>query len=129
MEIKDCKLRKVISCDKEENIVNVSKKLRDNKERHIIVTDNEKPIGIISTTDINNRVVAENKDIKKTKAGEIMTSPIIIRDINAPLVQTYIDMIKQNTFSCPITKDNKLIGVLDLKELMNYIVKLKPPKK
>ncbi len=129
MEIKDCKLRKVISCDKNEDIVNIAKKLRDNKERHIIVTENEKPIGIISTTDINNRAVAENKDLKKTRARDIMTFPIVIRDINAPLVQTYIDMIKQNTFSCPITKDNKLIGVLDLKELMNHVVKLKPQKK
>lgn len=129
MEINDCKLRTVISCNKNEDTVSIAKKLRDNKERHIIVTDNEKPIGIISTTDINNRVVAENKDLKKTKAESIMTSPIIVKDINEPLVQTYIEMIKQNIFSCPITRDDKLIGVLDLKELMNHIVKLKPQKK
>ncbi|MBR9705780.1 CBS domain-containing protein [Candidatus Pacearchaeota archaeon] len=128
LTIKDCKLREVISCDNTEDIVTVAKKLKNEKQRHIIVTEKDKPIGIISTTDINNRVVAENKDLKKTKAQSIMTSKILVKDINEDLVQTYLEMIKDNIFSCPVTTDEKLIGTLDLKEVMNHIVKLKPEK-
>lgn len=128
MKLKDCKIRKVLECESSENILDIAKKLRDNKERHIIVTDKKFPIGIISTTDINNRVVAENKNLLKTKAKDIMTSPILVKDINEPTTMTYIEMIKNNTFSCPVTEDKKLIGTIDLKEIMNHIVKLKPQK-
>jgi CBS domain-containing protein len=123
MEIKDCKLRKVISCSKDEDLVNVAKKLRDSHERHIIVTDKEKPIGIISTTDINNRVVAENKNPKATKAGEVMTSPIMIKELHESLARAYFEMLKSNIFSSPITDKGKLVGVLDLKEAMNHLIK------
>ena len=89
----------------------------------MIVTDNKKPIGIISTTDINNRLVAENKNPMKTKAEEIMTAPILTKDINENLTQAYIEMIKENIFSVPITENEKLKGTLELKEAMEKLVK------
>ena len=123
MKIKDCRLKEVLSCDKYENIVEVAKILREKRQRHMIVTDNKKPIGIISTTDINNRLVAENKNPMKTKAEEIMTAPILTKDINENLTQAYIEMIKENIFSVPITENEKLKGTLELKEAMEKLVK------
>jgi signal-transduction protein with cAMP-binding, CBS, and nucleotidyltransferase domain len=125
MKINDCKLRDVISCDVADNIIAVANKLRKEKERHIIVTRNKKPVGIISTTDINNRVVAVERNLKKTNAEDVMTSNLLIKDENEPIVGTYVEMIKKHVFSCPVTKKDKLIGAIDLKELMNHIVKLK----
>ena len=77
MKIKDCDLRKVLDCDIGDSVINVAKKLKKNNERHIVVVDSGKPLGLISTTDICNRVVAESKDLNKTKAKDIMTSPVI----------------------------------------------------
>lgn len=125
MKIKECNLKKVISCDITDNAIDIAKKLRDNKERHIIVLEKQKPVGIISTTDINNKVVAENKDLKKTKAKDIMTSKILVKDINEEITPVYIEMIKENIFSCPVVCNGELKGSIDLKELMNSLVKLK----
>ena len=124
MKIKDCELIEVLSCEKDENIVKIAKSLRDKKQRHIIVTDSGKPVGIISTTDINNRLVAENKNPEKTKAKDIMTKDILVKDIEEPLTQAYIEMIKKNIFSCPITQKEKLKGTLELKEAMKNLAKL-----
>jgi CBS domain-containing protein len=124
-KIKECKLRNILQCDKEENIVEVAKNLKNNKERHIIVTDSGKPVGIISTTDINNKVVAENRELKKTKAKDVMTTQIIVKDINESLASAYFEMLKANVFSCPIVDKDRLIGTLDLKEAMNHLVKAK----
>jgi len=124
MKIKDCELIEVLSCEKDENIVKIAKSLRDKKQRHIIVTDSGKPVGIISTTDINNRLVAENKNPEKTKAKDIMTKDILVKDIEEPLTQAYIEMIKKNIFSCPITQKEKLKGTLELREAMKNLAKL-----
>ena len=115
-KVKDCNLRDVLSCDKNKSIYEVAQELRENKHRHIIITEGGKPEGVISTTDITNRVVAEKKDLEKTKAGDIMTTPMISKDVNEPLSQVYIEMIRENLFSCPITKSGKLVGMLDMKE-------------
>lgn len=125
MEVNECNLREVISCDKKDKVVDVARKLKEGRERHIIVTDKKKPVGIISTTDMNNRVVAENRDPKATVAEEIMTSPIMTCDIKASLAKTYFDMLKNSIFSCPVTDKGKLKGTLDVKEAMNHLVKSK----
>lgn len=129
IKIKECSIRPVQVCDKEDNIVNVAKILKEHKERHAIVLDKIKPVGIISTTDMNNRVVAENKDLKKTKAENIMTSHIMIRDIEDSLAKTYFEMLKDNIFSCVILEKGKLKGALDLREAMNHLVKVKAKEK
>ena len=118
-------MRKVISTEKNASILEVAKKLRRARERHIIVTESEKPIGIISTTDINNRVVAENKNPKETKAEEIMTSPIMSCDVEESLAKVYFEMLRENIFSCPVVKKGRLAGTLDLKEAMNHLIKAK----
>jgi len=124
MKVKDCELKETISCNKNESILAIAKLLKEKEHRHIIVTEDEKPIGIISTTDINNRVVAEDKDPKKTQAEEIMISEILVKDVDDELLPTYIDMIKKNIFSCPVTENGKLKGMLLLKEAMSNLAKL-----
>jgi CBS domain-containing protein len=123
MKISDCKIESALSCDKNDSVFKVAKILRDKKERYIIVTKDKLPVGIISTTDINNRVVAENKMPKEIKAGEIMTSPILTKDVSDSLAQTYFEMIKANFFSCPVTKNKKFVGIISLKEVTKHLIK------
>lgn len=125
MKIKDCKLKKAISCDEGENIIDVAKKIKKSIDKHVIVvTKDNKPIGIISVTDINNRVVAENKNLKTTKAKNIMTTPIVTMDINEELNKAYITLIKEGILFCPVMEKGKLKGILDLREAMSHLVKL-----
>ena len=123
MQVKNCTLIKPLYCKKETNVVEVAKILRDNKQRRIIVVDeNDYPIGIISTTDINNRFVAENKNSLKSAAKDIMTSPIYLTcDINNDLNEVFKKMVEHQSFFCPVIKDNKLYGVLTYGELIKRV--------
>ncbi len=123
MLVSECTLIRPVSCRQDEDIAEVASKLRDNKQRRIIVVDNnESPIGIISTTDINNKVVAENKDPKNLKAEDIMTSPIyLVCDINDGLDMIFRKMVEHESFFCPVTDNQKLYGILTYGELVNKI--------
>ena len=57
---------------------------------------------------------------------ELYTESLTESDGPAP---TYIDMIKSNKYGCVIMDNNRVKGMLDLKEAMNCIVKLKAPQK
>ena len=77
MQVKDCVLIEAFKCNENENVVEVAKKLSEVTLRHIFVADdNEYPVGIISVLDINNRVVAENKNLAETTAKDVMSAPI-----------------------------------------------------
>ena len=123
MIVKNCTLIKSLCCKKDVSVVEVARILRDNKQRRIIVVDeHESPIGIISTTDINNKVVAENKDASKLRAKDIMTSPIyLVCDIDENLNEVFKKMLHHESFFCPVTKDSKLYGVLTYGELMKRV--------
>lgn len=120
MLVKDCTLIKPLICKKEASIIEVAKILRDNKQRRIIVIDEKKsPSGIISTTDINNRIVAENKDASNLKAKDIMTSPIYLTcDFEDNLNEVFNKMVSRESFFCPVVKDKKIHGILTYGELM-----------
>ena len=123
MIVKNCTLIQALSCEQETNLVDVAKILRDNKQRRIIVTDHDKPVGIISTTDMNNKVVAENKLPNDLKAKEIMTSPLFLAcDWEDDLTQIYKKMLEHKTYFVPVTKEGKLYAVLTYGELKKRVL-------
>ena len=44
------------------------------------INDDDYPVGIISMTDINNRIVAEGKNPADLKAKDIMSAPVDVAD-------------------------------------------------
>ena len=123
MQVKDCTLLNPMSCKEGMNIVEVARILRDRRQRRIIVVnENNEPIGIISTTDINNRVVAENKNANNLKAKDVMTKPIyLVCDVNENLSDIFEKMIERESFFCPVTKEGRLYGVLTYGELIKHV--------
>src|SRR3989338_9257258 len=123
MQVKDCALVKPLYCYVDDSVVDIAKALRDNKQRRIIVVDsNDNPLGIVSTSDINNKVVAENKFPSKLRAADIMTSPVyIVCDVNDELNSIFKKMLEHESFFCPVTKDGKLYGVLTYVELVKKV--------
>lgn len=112
------KLQDAVICDENETVLEVSRILRDTKSRHLIVVDGEqKPLGIISTVDINNRVVAEGINAEETCAEEIMTFPIEVVELNSSYEDAYKKMIEKGTYSIPVVENGRLVGILDFNQL------------
>ena len=122
MKIKDCNLVDVFSCAKQATIVEVAKLMREKKQRHIIITENNKPVGIVSNVDIINKIVAENKDPVKETVESIMISPVETADINDEVSDAYFKMTAKNTFSCPITENGNLKGLLTFNEALKNMI-------
>jgi|ETNmetMinimDraft_2_1059921.scaffolds.fasta_scaffold40953_2 CBS domain-containing protein len=112
------KLKDVVFCNEKDSVVEVAQILRDTKQRHlIVVNDLKEPLGIISTVDINNRVVAEKKDFESISAADIMTKPIETIDIDLSYDEAYQKMVGKNIYSIPVTKDRKLVGSLEFNQI------------
>jgi signal-transduction protein with cAMP-binding, CBS, and nucleotidyltransferase domain len=119
-------LHDAVICKEKDNILEVSRIIRDTKARHIIVVDkNLKPLGIISPFDINNRVVAEKKDVNSTFAKDIMTKPIETIELKESYETAAEKMVHLETFTLPVTEKGKLIGVLDYSVVFRKVCEVK----
>ena len=124
-------LTETIVCRENDTAMEVARILRDTNARHLIVlADENKPSGIISTTDINNRIVAEGKDIIKTKAKDFMTKDIVRISKSSELADAIVKMSERNISSLPVIDENsQLVGVLEftnaLRALNKYEKQLK----
>lgn len=125
MSLKECKLEKAHTCKESDNIEQVSKKLKSGKVRHLYVLNSKKePVGVVSVTDVVNRVIAAGKNPKKSKAKDVMTKPVKCVELKADAADTYYSMVRNNVFSCPVVDDKgKISGVITMHEAMKAVLK------
>ncbi|MBS1266807.1 MAG: hypothetical protein MAG795_00776 [Candidatus Woesearchaeota archaeon] len=122
MLIENCTLIEPLWCKTTQSVREVAKTLRDKQQRRIIVLKQDKPVGIISTTDMNNRVVAENLVAADLKAEDIMSSPLdLICNIGDDITDIYKKMVEKKAYFVPVLKENEFIGVLTYGELVKQV--------
>lgn len=121
--IKEIQLIEPLSCTAKESAVDVAKKLKESIQRHIYVLEKNYPIGIISTTDINNKIVAEGKDPNKVVAKDVMSTPIEVHDVNDDETEVYKEMVEKKRLTCAIVENKKFVGILSINRLINHIAR------
>ncbi len=123
--IKSCEIFKAVSVEDSANVIEVAKKLHEFQERRVFVLNSKKyPIGIISIVDINDRVVAKAKDLKKTKAKDIMTYPLsLVFDINEDINGVANKMLSKNNFYCPVVDKGIFKGIITYASLLKVFGK------
>ena len=81
-----------------------------------IVID-EKPIGIITESDILKKVVAEDLKASEVMVEKIMSTPIIVIDPYAYLEEATKTMGKCNIRRLPVIENGELIGIITQKDI------------
>ncbi|MEO1254242.1 MAG: DUF294 nucleotidyltransferase-like domain-containing protein, partial [Bacteroidota bacterium] len=100
--------KKVINCLADTTIQEAALKMRQHHVGSIIITDgSEHPIGIVTDTDIRNKVVAENQSTKN-KIETIMSSPVVTAPPSISLSEAMMEMIRSGVHHLVITKDGSL---------------------
>jgi len=105
-----------ITCGVRSTLKSAAKKMCDHKIGCIIVVDsNKRPVGIITNSDIKNKIATGLFPIE-TRVTKIMTSPVITGKKDLTVADGQLQMIKNSIGHLCITKDgsinSKLIGVL-----------------
>ena len=88
----------------------------------VIVTTEDKANGILTERDILKRIVAEDKNPKKTKVKEIMSSPLTTIEPSTNLEEAAHIMFEKKIKNLPVIHENRLVGLISLQD----ICKLQP---
>lgn len=83
-----------------------------------LIVETKNDYGIITRKDIIHRVVAMNKDIKKTKVSEVMSIPLLYVTDDQRIQDVARLMAKTNIRRFPVKSKNKLVGLISNSDIM-----------
>lgn len=113
--------KNIISIEDYENIKKAAELMKEKKIGSLLVSKNNEYIGIVTERDILYKVIAEGKDILKTKVKEIMSSPLIFISKDATLKEAIEKFRKYNIRRLVVKENGKVIGIISIKALIGDI--------
>jgi predicted transcriptional regulator len=97
----------------------------DNKVGCVIVTNNAgKPIGIITERDLVVRVLAKNLAPDSAPAKDVMTSPLVTVDPEAPINEAARMMSKRDIRRLGVLYKGNLVGIVSSKDILDVMPEL-----
>ncbi len=107
-----------------------AKVMRENEIGSLIIVDSnskEKPIGILTERDMNNRVVAENKKPSEVFCKEIMSAPVVSISPSIKLTTAMHQMATQHIKRLAVMENQIMIGIIsqsDILEIAPYMIEV-----
>ena len=120
MFVRDIMAVNVVSMPPDASIFEVSKAMAEMDIGSVIIADKDRPLGIITESDIVRRVIVGEKDPKNTTASEVMSSPIIHVEPGTGLTEAMRVMAKSNIRRVAVLKNNTLAGIITSRDLLRW---------
>ena len=86
----------------------------------LIIVDKDRPVGIITETDIVTRVIAEDKDPSSTKVVDVMSSPLIHITPDTALTEAMRVMARSGIRRVAVLKNNSLAGIITSRDILRW---------
>jgi CBS domain-containing protein len=84
----------------------------------VIVTSNNRPVGIITSKNVLVRIVEPRLDAGVVRAKDIMSSPLIIIDASAPIEEAAKLMAQRHIKKLAVVEGDKVVGVLSTSDIV-----------
>lgn len=84
----------------------------------VIVTNNGRPIGIITERNILQRIVEPRLDPAVVAVKDIMSSPLVTIDANAAVEEAAQIMARKRIKKLPVVDKDKLVGVVSTSDIV-----------
>jgi CBS domain-containing protein len=110
--------RELYTVNKGTTIRNAVMYMAEKKVGLVPIMDDGKLVGVFSERDLVRRVIAQNKSLDETKVEDVMSTKLIIADMNEANESVLAKMKEANTRHILIIENEKLIGVLAMRDLL-----------
>jgi CBS domain-containing protein len=122
-KVEDVMVKNVKTASPEESVLKTAEIMNQYEIGCIVVTENSKPVGVVTERDILKRVVRERRDPAETKLHEVMSRPLVTVEPAATIVSAARIMIKHNIKKLPVMSSDHLVGILSLTDLIPLLKK------
>jgi CBS domain-containing protein len=91
--------------------------MKDKRKGFLVVTKDEKPVGVLSDTDLINKIIVDKKDASKTTVADIMSGPFIVAAPSEDAMAAVEKMKKSNIHRLPVVEQGNITGVISLTDI------------
>ena len=123
--VRDVMNKSIISVDKDDTIRIAVNKMVHGEIGAVIVTEKDKPVGILTERDILKFIAKEKIDLDNNKVESIMSTPLISVDSSSNLEEAAGVMLTNNIRRLMINEKDKYVGIISQRELQRFITELK----
>ena len=117
LKVEDVMTMDVITMGEKASVKEAAETMSQNEISCVVTARKGKAIGIITETDLLKRVIVECKNAKKTKIGEIMSSPLEVVAPGTSLEEALQLMFQKKIKKLPIVEKNHLLGLISLTDI------------
>jgi CBS domain-containing protein len=117
LKVEDVMTMEVITIDEKASVKEAADIMNQHDIGCLIAVRNGKAKGIITERDLLKRVIVEGKNAKKTKIGEVMSSPLEIVAPGTSLEEALQLMFQKKIKKLPVVEKNRLLGVVSLTDI------------
>lgn len=133
--VKDIMSKPAYSIDINKTAEDAAKLMRKIRRGFLVVVEKGKPVGVISDSDLIEKVIAKNAMPKKVKIKNLMSRPIITVSPDEDILTATRKMKTSNIHRLPVVTNGRLVGVIsmtdiartspELLDLLEYRLKMK----
>lgn len=113
----------VFSIDHESTVQEAAVYMRASNIGSLLIKEFDDYVGILTETDLSRKVVGQGLNPETTKVTEIMTQPLKTMDRYLPVEEANQFMHKNKIRHLAVTEDEKVVGMLSVKDLVAYYAK------
>lgn len=119
-EIGDYMISPILSIDLESSVQEAAQFMMAHNIGSVLVKEFEEYVGIVTETDLTRKVLGKGLNAESTPVSEIMTSPILSLDCYLPVEEANRFMHKNKIRHLAVTEEEKIVGILSVKDLVSY---------
>ena len=110
--------RELVTVDADSSILSAAKLMTERNLGSLVVTAAGTPTGIVTERDLLKRVMAEARDPRSTRVGDIMTGEPITIDHDRPLSEALDLMNRRKIRRMLVTEEGKIVGIFTLRDVL-----------
>ena len=122
-EIFDYMSSPVLSIDSESSAQEAAQYMNGNSVGALLVTELGEYVGIVTETDLARRVVGKGLNPESVMISDVMTSPLRTMDQFLPMDEANQFMYDNKIRHLVVTEEDKVTGMLSVKDLVSYYAK------
>jgi len=113
----------VFSIDHDSTVQEAAQYMRVSNVGSLLIKEFDDFVGIVTETDLTRKVVGGGLNPESTPISQIMTQPVQSMDRFLPIEEANNFMHKNKIRHLAVTEDDKIVGMLSIKDLVAYYAK------
>lgn len=117
MKVRELMNANVVSIDSEATVKDAAGRMAQHEIGSLVVTEQGKPVGIVTERDLLSRVLAPGKNPEATRVRMVMSKPLVCGDPDMDAADAARFMVSKGIKKLPVTQGGRLIGIMTLTDL------------